>query len=180
GDNITITLCQRFNDLGIIQRPICQFDEPNDDWVFDVIGFIASVTPKRRRMASVLDDSKLWEHFNFLFPFQNEALEKDKILLSLLKAQVEGLKKNLAEMNEDFEVGAFSSEQKFIRDDLEGIEAFEEILSDRRDFCAFGGTRGVATIFEDVIMFYNNLSAQALCDHILFTVMFHKKAIISK
>jgi hypothetical protein len=151
---------------------------------------------------------------------RNEALEKDKILLSLVdrvkaseakltaqseahKAEVEDLKKKLAEKNEDFEVakakreisewtssrlqknvdelselkeryyekslgcakklkdsfskvGAYSSEQKFIRGDPEGFiewigeeaEAFEEILSDRGDFCAFAGARGVAAILE--------------------------------
>jgi hypothetical protein len=53
-------------------------------------------------------------------------------------------------------VGAYSSEQKFIRGDPEGIiewfseeaEAFDEILSDRGDFCAFAGARGVAAILE--------------------------------
>jgi hypothetical protein len=53
-------------------------------------------------------------------------------------------------------VGAYLSEQKFIRGDPEGIiewideevEAFEEILSDRGDFCAFAGARGVAAILE--------------------------------
>ena len=53
-------------------------------------------------------------------------------------------------------VGAYSSEQKFIRGDPEGIiewigeeaKAFEEILSDHGDFCAFAGARGVATILE--------------------------------
>jgi hypothetical protein len=53
-------------------------------------------------------------------------------------------------------VGAYSSEQKFIRGDSEGIiewiseeaEDFEEILSDRGDFCAFAGARGVAAILE--------------------------------
>jgi predicted RNase H-like nuclease (RuvC/YqgF family) len=53
-------------------------------------------------------------------------------------------------------VGAYSSKQKNIRGDPEGIiewigeeaEAFEEILSDRGDFCAFSGARGVATILE--------------------------------
>jgi hypothetical protein len=42
-------------------------------------------------------------------------------------------------------VGAYSSEDNFIRGDPEGViewisgeaEAFEEILSDRRDVCAF-------------------------------------------
>ena len=119
------------------------------------------------------------------------------------KAEIESLKKKLAEKNEDFEVakakqeisewtssrlqknvdelreskercyeksldcakklkdsfakvGAYSSEQKFIRGDPEGVvqwigeevEAFEEILSDRGDFCAFAGARGVAAILE--------------------------------
>jgi hypothetical protein len=53
-------------------------------------------------------------------------------------------------------VGAYSSEQKFIRGDPEGIiewigkggEAFEEIFSDRGDFCAFVGARGVAAVLE--------------------------------
>jgi hypothetical protein len=53
-------------------------------------------------------------------------------------------------------VGAYSSEQKFIRGDPEGIiewigeetEAFEEILSDHGDFCAFVSARGVAVILE--------------------------------
>jgi hypothetical protein len=144
----------------------------------------------------------------------NEAQLKAQV--EALEAEVEGLKKNLAEMNEDFEVakakkeisemvtarmqknieelrdsrekcyevsmdcarklkdsfakvGAFSSEQKFIRDDLEGviqwigeeIEAFEEILSDRRDFCAFGGTRGVATVLEKTGCEHVKAAAQA-------------------
>jgi chromosome segregation ATPase len=152
--------------------------------------------------------------------FRNEASEKDKILLSLVdrvkvneanlaaqykayRAEIENLKKKLAEKNEDFEVakakqeisewtsvrlqnnvdelreskeryyeksldcakklkdsfakvGAYSSEQKFIRGDPiriiewigEEAEAFEEILSDRGDFCAFAGARGVAAILE--------------------------------
>jgi hypothetical protein len=53
-------------------------------------------------------------------------------------------------------VGAYSSEQKFIRGDPEGVidwigeegDPFEEILSDRGDFCAFAGARGVAAILE--------------------------------
>jgi hypothetical protein len=53
-------------------------------------------------------------------------------------------------------VGAYSLEQKFIRGDTEGIiqwiseevEAFEEILSDRGNFCAFTGARGVAAVLE--------------------------------
>jgi hypothetical protein len=49
-------------------------------------------------------------------------------------------------------VGAYSSKQKFIRGDPKGIiecigeeaKAFDEILSDHGDFCAFAGARGVA------------------------------------
>jgi hypothetical protein len=47
-------------------------------------------------------------------------------------------------------VGAYSSEQKFIRGDPEGViqwigeeaEAFDEILSDRGDLCAFAVHEG--------------------------------------
>jgi hypothetical protein len=53
-------------------------------------------------------------------------------------------------------VGAYSSEQKFIRGDPEGViqwigeevEAFDEILGDRGDFCTFAGARWVAAILE--------------------------------
>ena len=150
---------------------------------------------------------------------RNEALEKDKILLSLVdkvrrdaqseahKAEVEDIRKKLAEANENFElakvkqeisewsntrleknveelhesifeksldcvrklktsfarVGAYSSEENFIRGDPEGVidwisgevEAFEEILCDRGDICAFTGARGIAVILE-----------KAGCDHV--------------
>jgi hypothetical protein len=60
-------------------------------------------------------------------------------------------------------VGAYSSKENFIRDDPEGVidwisgeaEAFEEILSDRGDICAFTGARGIAAILE-----------KAGCDHV--------------
>jgi hypothetical protein len=153
---------------------------------------------------------------------RNEALAKDKILLSLVerlksnedklsaqaethKAEVQEQEKKVAEATENFnveltkheiceiersraqrnvdelraskekcydmamecannlknsfsKVGAFSSEQKFICGDPDGViqwikgeaEAFEEILSDRGDFCAFAGARGVMSISEKV------------------------------
>jgi hypothetical protein len=48
-------------------------------------------------------------------------------------------------------VGAFSSEQNFIRGDPEGVikwiddkvEAFDEVLTDRGDFCACVGLEGL-------------------------------------
>jgi hypothetical protein len=66
-------------------------------------------------------------------------------------------------------VGAYSSEQKFIQGDHEGViqwigeevEAFEQILSDRGDFCAFAGARGVATILEKTGCEHVKAAAQA-------------------
>jgi hypothetical protein len=60
-------------------------------------------------------------------------------------------------------VGDYSNEDNFIRGDPEGViewiseeaEAFEEILSDREDVCAFSGARGVAAVLE-----------KAGCDHV--------------
>jgi hypothetical protein len=60
-------------------------------------------------------------------------------------------------------VGAYSSEENFIQGDPEGVidwisgeaEAFEEILSDCGDICAFTGARGIAAILE-----------KAGCDHV--------------
>jgi hypothetical protein len=158
----------------------------------------------------------LWSE---VITLRNEALEKDKILLSLVdrlktseaklsaqakahKVEVEDLKK-FAETSEKFEVaivkheiseieksraqrnveelhdskercyeislecaknlknsfakvGAYSSEQGFICGDPDGVvqwisgevEAFDEILSNRGDFCAFAGARGVLAILE--------------------------------
>jgi hypothetical protein len=60
-------------------------------------------------------------------------------------------------------VGAYSNEDNFIRGDPKGVikwisgeaEAFEEILSDRGDVCAFSGARGISAILE-----------KAGCDHV--------------
>jgi hypothetical protein len=60
-------------------------------------------------------------------------------------------------------VGAFSSEDNFVRGDPEGpidwisneAEAFEEVLSGRGDVCAFSGARGIVAILE-----------KSGCDHV--------------
>jgi hypothetical protein len=60
-------------------------------------------------------------------------------------------------------VGAYSSEDNFVRGDPEGpiewisseAEAFKEILNDRGDVCAFSGARGIAAILE-----------KSGCDHV--------------
>jgi hypothetical protein len=63
-------------------------------------------------------------------------------------------------------VGAYSSKENFIRGDPKGViewisgeaEAFEEILSDRGDICAFSGAQGISAILE-----------KAWCDHVKAT-----------
>jgi hypothetical protein len=65
--------------------------------------------------------------------------------------------------NSFVKVGAYSSEENFVRGDPEGViewisreaEAFEEILTDRGDICAFSDARGIAAILE-----------KAGCDHV--------------
>jgi hypothetical protein len=66
-------------------------------------------------------------------------------------------------------VGAFSSEENFVRGDPEGpiewisheAESFEEILNSRGDICAFSGARGIATILERKGCDHVNLLAQS-------------------
>jgi hypothetical protein len=70
---------------------------------------------------------------------------------------VKNLKNNFAK------VGAYSSEENFVRGDPEGViewisgeaEVFEEILNDRGDICALSGARGMTAILE-----------KAGCDHV--------------
>jgi hypothetical protein len=66
-------------------------------------------------------------------------------------------------------VGAYSTEENFIRGDPEGVvewisgeaKAFEEILSDRRDVCVFSGARGILAILEKVGCDHVKTMAQA-------------------
>jgi hypothetical protein len=66
-------------------------------------------------------------------------------------------------------VGAYSSEDNFVRGDPEGpiewisseAHAFEEILNDRGDVCAFSGARGVAAILEKAGCEHVKILAQA-------------------
>jgi hypothetical protein len=91
------------------------------------------------------------------------------------KSEIEDLRRQLAELRASKErcfeksvgcvkkmktsfanMGAYSNEDNFIRGDPEGViewisgeaEAFEEILSDRGDVCAFSSARGVSAILE--------------------------------
>jgi hypothetical protein len=66
-------------------------------------------------------------------------------------------------------IGAYSNEDNFVVGDLEGpiewikgeAEAFEEVLSGRRDVCAFSGARGIATILEKAGCEHVKILAQA-------------------
>jgi hypothetical protein len=66
-------------------------------------------------------------------------------------------------------VGAYSSEQRFIRDDPDGVvqwisekaEAFDEILCDRGDFWAFVGARGATSILEKAGCEHTKVVAQS-------------------
>jgi hypothetical protein len=65
--------------------------------------------------------------------------------------------------------GAYSSEENFIRGDPKGIiewisgeaEAFEEILNNHGDICAFSGARGIVAILEKTGCDYVKAAAQA-------------------
>jgi hypothetical protein len=54
-------------------------------------------------------------------------------------------------------LGAYSTEENFIRGDPEGViewiseeaDSFKEILSDRGDVCAFSGACGISAILEN-------------------------------
>jgi hypothetical protein len=66
-------------------------------------------------------------------------------------------------------VGAYSNKDNFIRGDPECViewisgeaKAFEEILSDRGDVCAFSGARGISAILENVGCNHIKTMAQA-------------------
>jgi hypothetical protein len=65
-------------------------------------------------------------------------------------------------------VGAFSTEQNFISGDPDGVfrwtsgeaEDFEEILSDRRDFCTFADACGAVSLLEKVCCKHANIVVQ--------------------
>jgi hypothetical protein len=66
-------------------------------------------------------------------------------------------------------VGSYCSEENFIRGDPEGVidwisgvaEAFEEILNDRGDICAFSGAQSIAAILEKAGCKHVKAAAQA-------------------
>jgi hypothetical protein len=119
-------------------------------------------------MDEVEDLRKMLAEMNEKFEVANAKHEISEIERSRVQKNVEELhdfKERCYEIslecakmlkNSFSKVGAYSSEQKFICGDPDGVvqwisrevEAFDEILSDRGDFCAFAGARGVAVTLE--------------------------------
>jgi hypothetical protein len=94
------------------------------------------------------DISEYWK--NYLQKIVDELRASKEICFEKSAECVKKIKTSFAN------VGAYSNEDNFIRGDPEGViewisneaKAFEEILSDRGDVCAFSGARGVAAILE--------------------------------
>jgi hypothetical protein len=105
----------------------------------------------------------------------NENFEVAKAKQEISEMEIARVQKNIEELRDSKEkcfevsmncakklkdsfakVGAYSSKQRFTWGDPEGViqwiseevEAFEVMLSDRGDFCAFAGARGVAAVLE--------------------------------
>jgi Ribonuclease G/E len=94
------------------------------------------------------DASEYWK--NYLEKIVEELRASKERCFEKSLGCVEKIKASFANM------GAYSNEDNFIRGDPKGViewisgeaEAFEEILSDRGDVCAFSSARGVSAILE--------------------------------
>jgi hypothetical protein len=101
------------------------------------------------------DTSDYWKNY-----WEKTVVELRSLKESCYEKYVECVKKIKTSFAND---GAYSSEDNFVRGDPEGpiewisseAEAFEEILNDRGDVCAFSGARGIASILE-----------KSGCDHV--------------
>jgi hypothetical protein len=125
----------------------------------------AEVENLQKKLAEANENFKLAKVKQEISEWSNARLEKN--IEELHESKERCFEKSLdcvRKLKTSFaKVGAYSSEEKFIRGDPEGVidwigeeaEAFEEILSGRGDICAFAGARGVAAILE-----------KASCDHV--------------
>jgi Ribonuclease G/E len=119
----------------------------------------------RRQLAEVKEKCALAQANQEISEYWKNHLEKNVEELRTSKERC--FEKSLDSMNKikaSFaKVGAYSTEENFIRGDPEGVvewisgeaETFEEILSDHGDVCAFSSARGISAILEKV-----------RCDHI--------------
>jgi ATP-dependent Clp protease ATP-binding subunit ClpA len=125
----------------------------------------AEVEDLRRQLAEANEKSALAQANQEISEYWKNKLEKN--VEELHKSKEKYFEKSLncvKKLKTSFsKVGAYSSEENFIRGDPEGViewisgeaKAFEEILNDHGDICAFSGARGIAAILE-----------KAGCDHV--------------
>jgi Ribonuclease G/E len=119
----------------------------------------------RKQLAKVKEKCALAEASWDISEYWKNYLEKNVEELRTSKERCfENSLECVKKINDSFaNVGAYSSEENFIRGDPEGViewisgeaETFEEILNDREDVCAFSGARGISAILE-----------KAGCDHV--------------
>jgi hypothetical protein len=130
----------------------------------------AEVENLRRQLAEAKENCALAQANQEICEYWKNKLEKNVEKLRESKEKcfekslvcVKKLKTSLSK------VGAYSSEENFIRGDPEGViewisgetKTFEEILNDRGDICAFSGARGVAAILEKAGREHVNVVAQ--------------------
>jgi hypothetical protein len=119
----------------------------------------------RRKLAKAKENCALAQANQEISEYWKNKLEKN--VEELRKSKERCFEKSLdcvKKLKTSFaKVGAYSAEENFIRGDPEGVvewisgegKAFEEILSDHGDICAFSGARGISAIPE-----------KARCDHI--------------
>jgi hypothetical protein len=125
----------------------------------------AEVEDLRRELAEASEKCALAEHKQEISEYWRKNLEKkvEKLHESKERCFEKSLDCVMKIKTSFSKVGAYSSEENFVRGNPEGVvewisgeaEAFEEILSDRGDVCAFSGARGISAILE-----------KAGCDHV--------------
>jgi hypothetical protein len=125
----------------------------------------AEVEDLRRQLAEAKENCALAQANQEISEYWKNKLEKN--IEELHESKEKCFEKSLdcvKKLKTNFsKVGAYSSEENFIRGDPEGViewisreaEAFEEILNGRWDICAFSGARGISAILE-----------KAGCDHV--------------
>jgi hypothetical protein len=119
----------------------------------------------RRQLAEARENSALVQANQEISEYWKNHLEKNVEELRASRERcfekfLDCVKKTKASFSK---VGAYSTEENFIRGDPEGViewisgeaDTFEEILSDREDVCVLSGARGISAILE-----------KAGCDHI--------------
>jgi Ribonuclease G/E len=124
----------------------------------------AEVEDLRRQLAEAKENCALAQANQEISEYWKNKLEKN--VKELRESKEKCFEKSLdcvKKLKTSFsKVGAYFSEENFIRGNPEGViewisgeaEAFEEILNDRGDICAFSGARGISAILE-----------MAGCDH---------------